>query len=125
MQIKTIVKLIATVAVIIPLIGGVVYFVMNAENIPFESVCEKGHDKYTDLCENVNKKAFSTKNMAAINNTDYGKIIGVAWRTRNGRISSPGQRARYSESNSYYYIINSNSKKDYYFLRIVSEIDAR
>ena len=125
MKIKTIVKLVAAAIVVIPVVGGIIYYSMNAVNIPFETVCVEGNEKYTDLCDNIGKRAHSIKNMIAINDTDYGKIVGVAWRVRDSRISGPGQEARYSASNSYYYIISSDNRKDYYFLRIVSEIEAK
>lgn len=123
MNIKTIIKIVVSLVIVIPAVGGIGYYAINAENIPFESVCEKGHKKYTNLCENVGKRAKSIKNMTAINNADYGKIVGVAWRQRGSIISSSGQDQRYSASNSYYYII-SGDKRGYYFLRIVSEIAA-
>jgi len=124
MKVKTIVTIVVSVAIVVPVIWVLTNYAMNAENIPFETVCEKGHDKYTDYCDNVGKRARSIKRMLVLNDTDYGKIIGVAWRQRGSTISSPGQDKRYSESNSYYYIISSD-KKGYYFLRIVSEIDPK
>lgn len=115
-------KLVLALLIIIPLIGVVVYYTANSKNIPFESVCDEGHDKYTPLCENVGKRANTKKSMLALNDTDFGEIVGVSWRIRGGTISSPGQELRYSNSNSYYYIIGSD-KEDYYFLRITTEID--
>lgn len=125
MKLKFIAKIAAAVIIIVPAIGYMTYYTMNAENIPFETVCVDGNSKFNeDLCANVGKRAHSIKNMLGINDTDYGKIVGVAWRQRGSIISSQGQEMRYSASNSYYYII-SGDKKGYYFLRIVSETEAR
>lgn len=123
MQVKTIVKITIGLIVVSGLMAGVGYFVMNSESIPFESVCEPNNEKYTDLCDNVGKSARTKKSLKLLNDTNYGKIVGVAWRQRGGKISAPGQRVRTSESNSYYYII-AGEKKGFYFLRIVSETDA-
>lgn len=124
MKIKTIIKIVTSLIIVIPAAMGIGYYATNSENIPFETVCVAGHKKYTSLCDNIGKRAKSIKNMTAINNTDYGKIFGVAWRQRGSKISSPGQDQRYSASNSYYYIISAD-KKGYYFLRIASEIEAQ
>lgn len=124
MQVKTIVKIVIGIIVIIPIIGITVYFVMNAESIPFETVCSAQHEKYTDLCENVGKRAHTKKSLQLLNDKDYGKIVGVAWRQRGNKISAPGQEVRVSESNAYYYII-AGDKKGYYFLRLVTETDAK
>jgi hypothetical protein len=123
-RIKTIFKIVLSVIIVVAALGTFAYYAMNAENIPFETVCEKGHPRYNDLCGNVGKRARTIKNMAAIRDVDYGEIIGVAWRQRGSIISSPGQVIRFSESNSYYYIVRSD-QKGYYFLRLTSEVDAR
>jgi hypothetical protein len=124
MKLKTIVKIIVSMAIVIPAIGAMTYYAMNSETVPFESVCDPDNNRYTNLCDNVSKRARSTRNMTGINNTDYGTIIGVAWRQRGSIISSPGQELRYSSSNSYYYII-SGDKKGYFFLLIASEVAAK
>lgn len=119
-----VIKIIAAITIVVPIIYGVVYYSLNSENVPFESVCEKGHDKYTDLCGNVGKFAHTKKNLRIVNDANFGKIIGVSWRVRGGIISSPGQDLRYSNSNSYYYIIKADDK-EYYFLRLTSETEAK
>jgi hypothetical protein len=121
MKIKTILKIVATAVVVVPLIGVAAYYAMNSENIPFESICDPGNDKYTPLCKNIGKRAHTKRSLQGFQNTDFGEIIGVAWRARGSKISAPGQDIRTSESNSYYYIIRGD-KKGFYFLRIVSEI---
>lgn len=115
-------KIVIAALIVIPLVGGMGYYVMNSKPLPFESVCKKGHDQYTDLCDNVGKRAWSLPNMISINDKDYGPILGVAWRKKGSIISSRGRDRRYSERNAYYYIIGSD-KSDYTYLRLASEIE--
>jgi len=115
----------------IPLIGGVIggliYYTMNQENLEFNSVCDNTtDDQYTDLCNNVGKHAFGIKQLYNVNkDTDYGPILGVAWRRQGSIISSYGQERRYSEGNSYYYIIGSDTNKNYQYLRLTTETEAK
>ena len=122
-QIKIFFKVLAALGILSAATYASIYYI-GVKDIPFESVCTQGHEKYTNLCQNIGKRAYATKRMSALNNRDYGKIVGVSWRERGGRISPPGQEIRHSDSNSYYYIISSGSD-GYYFLRITSEIDPR
>lgn len=54
-----------------------------------------------------------------------GPIVGVAWKMRGGLISRPGKTVRLSQKDAYYYIIGPGGVANYYFLRLVDEIDAR
>lgn len=118
------IKIIIAIIVIVPLAGGVVYYAMNKKTMDFESVCDPQNKKYTKRCENIGKRAYSIQTVAKINEKDFGPIIGVAWRRKGSIISSRGMERRYSEKNSYYYIIGSD-KNNYQFLRMVDETDAR
>jgi hypothetical protein len=126
---KMLIKILKTtlaIVVMISLLGGIGYFVMHATTMDFESVCDKTNNKYTDLCDNVGKRAISQYSIINITDKDYGKIIGVAWRTKGSVISSPNQKKkRISEKNAYYYIIGSDKKGEPQFLRAVSETDTR
>ena len=87
-------KIIIGTIVLVSLLGGAGYFVMNAENIPFESVCNDiNNEKYSKkLCKDIGKRARTTKNLRVLNDKDFGKIIGVAWRERGDKISAPRQK---------------------------------
>jgi hypothetical protein len=114
------------VFVFLPLAGVVIYYIMNADTLDFESVCEKGNSRYTSLCENVGKHAVSQLSIINLNDKDYGVIVGVSWRKKGNTISSSNQKTkRVSEKNAYYYIIEPNKDKKAQFLRAVSETDAR
>jgi hypothetical protein len=120
------VKKIISLLILLPLLAGIGYFVMTAQTMDFESVCDKENKKYTDLCDNIGKRAVSQQSVININDKDYGKILGVAWRTKGSTISSAGQKnKRYSEKNAYYYIIGSDKKGEPQFLRAVGETDTR
>lgn len=116
-------KKIIIAAVALPIAGVVIYFSLNVKTMTFESVCnDKTNDKYDEtLCSNVGKRAHNLYSMDALNDKDYGPIIGVAWRKKGSIISSPGRAKRYSENNSYYYIIGSDTS-NYQFLRTIDEI---
>ena len=117
--------LIATILLIL-VAGGAGYFVLTADIMQFESVCQKGHKRYTKLCEDVGRYAWSKKSVLQINENNYGKIIGVAWRTKDSIISSRNQKSkRKSEGNSYYYIVGDEKDFDSQSLMLASEIDPR
>lgn len=119
------IRIILIILIAIPAIGGLAYFVMTHKTIPFESVCSQNHKKYNKrLCSQVGKRAHSKQTVSALNNKDYGPIIGLAWRSKGSVISSPGQEKRRSEKNAYYYIVGSDNS-DYVFLRRVDMTDAR
>ena len=121
------VKKIIIALVILPVIGVIGYYAANVERMDFESICKKGHKRYTKLCKNVGKNAYSKQSLVNINNINYGIILGVAWRKKGSIISSSFQKKkRRSESNSYYYIIApKNEKNEGQFLRLASEVDPR
>jgi hypothetical protein len=120
------IKKIVAAVVLLTLLGTIGYFVINATTMDFESVCNKTNKKYTDLCENVGKRAVSQQSIINVNDKDYGEIVGVAWRKKGSVISSPNQKQkRVSEKNAYYYIIASQKKGDSQILRAVSETDTR
>ena len=118
-------KIIITLAIIGPAGYYLYMYISNRDTLDFETVCEKGHKKYTKLCRNVGKDAWSKPSVANLNEKNFGKILGVAWRRKNSIISAKGQRSRRSESNSYYYIIGTLGKDGAQFLRVESEIDPR
>lgn len=118
-------KWILGIIILIPIIGVTAYYAMNVQTMEFETICKKDNPRYTDLCENVGKRAFSKKSLSALNNEDYGQIIGVAWRKKDSIISSTREkRKRRAESNSYYYILKSD-EGNIQFLRLVDETDAK
>ena len=120
-------RTILSIFILVPLISGVVYYFMEIYKppLPFESVCMKGNKRYTTLCRNVGKRAYGLSNMAAINNgKDFGPILGVSWRSKGSIISTKGQEARYSEKNTYYYIIGSDTS-DYVYLRAVDKVQPK
>jgi hypothetical protein len=122
------IKKIIAIMFIIPLIGAIGYFLMNARTMDFESICDdKTNKKYNEnLCANVGKRAVSQQSVINVNDKDYGVIIGVAWRTKGSIINSSNQKQkRVSEKNAYYYIISSGDKGEGQFLRAVSETDTR
>ncbi len=115
--------LIAVVVLIAVAVGG--YFVVTNKTIAFKSVCDAANPKFNgEYCAHVGKRAYTLKNMSAVNEKDFGKIIGVAWRSKGSTVSAPGQQKRTSPRNSYYYIIQQDGG-DYVFLRLVSETDPR
>lgn len=117
-------KIIVLLVILTPAIVGAIYWIMNSQPLPYISVCKKGNSRYTHLCNNIGKRAYNTYGLGRINQKDYGPILGVAWRKKGSIISPPGHQKRYSERNSYYYIIGSDNS-DYSFLRLVNEIDPR
>ena len=122
---KTILKILAAVIIVVPaIIWATMSDSSSSKNSPFESVCNNDHDKYTPLCKNIGKRAHIIQNMLAVNDTDFGEIVGIAWRVRGSSISAPGQKVRYSAGNFYYYIIRVD-EKGYFFLRLVREVDPR
>lgn len=120
------IKAIIAAIVIIPLLGVLGYFMLNMDQQTFQSVCQKDNKRYTDLCTNVGKFAYSKQSVININEKNYGKILGVAWRKKGSIISSPNQTAkRYSENNAYYYIVGDSKNAASQFLRAVNETDPR
>lgn len=115
-------KLLIALFILIPAVCGIGYYFMfmYVPPLPFESVCDKGNAKYTPLCNNVGMRAHSVANLAGINDTDFGPILGIAWRSKGSTISSRGQERRVSEKNAYYYIVGSDTS-DYVFLRQVDQ----
>ena len=100
-------------------VAGIGYYMMNREVLKFESVCVPNNSKFNEeLCSHVGKRAYSLSRMSSLNERDFGKIVGVAWRTKGTQISASGQKKRVSPKNGYYYIIQQN-KSDYSFLRFV------
>lgn len=119
-------KMFIAAITLISLAVGAGYFVLTADQMQFESVCKKGHKRYTKFCTNVGKYAWTKKSVLQINENNYGKIIGVAWRKKDSIISSKKQKTkRKSEGNSYYYIVGDKKDADSQFLMLTSEIDPR
>lgn len=120
------IKKIVMALIFIPIVGGLIYFASNMERLEFESVCERNHSRYTKHCEDVGKNAYSQKSVVTLNEKNYGKILGVAWRKKDSVISPRNQKKkRRSEKNAYYYIIGDPKIPSSQFLRAVSETDAR
>jgi len=114
------------ILLVVGLAGGAAYVFLNADQMQFESVCNKKHKRFTKLCNNIGKYAWTQQSVLQINELNYGKILGVAWRKKGSIISSSKQKnKRRSESNSYYYIVGDNKNADSQFLRIVSQVDPR
>lgn len=106
-------------------LGGVGFYIATHKTIAFESVCDSTNTKYhEEYCKNVGKSAYTLASMASINEKNFGKIIGVAWRSKGSTVSAPGQQKRTSTRNAYYYIVQQEGG-DYAFLRLVSETEAR
>ena len=119
------IKKILLALILIPAIGGIGYYIATVEYLDFESVCGRDHKRYTKLCKNVEKRAYSKKSVINITSKDYGLILGVAWRKKGSIISSKIQKKkRYSEGNAYYYILGSDKKGANQFLRLATETDA-
>ena len=119
-------KIFLAVLIVGGLLGGGVYIVGTADQMQFESVCQKGNKRYTKLCVNVGKYAWTQKSVLNINEKNYGKIIGVAWRKKDSIISSRNQtKKRRSEKNAYYYIIGDSKKSGSQFLMMAEQIDPR
>lgn len=106
-------------------VAGVGYYMMNREVLKFETVCVANNTKFNEeLCGHVGKRAYSLSRMSSLNDRDFGKIVGVAWRTKGTQISAAGQKKRVSPKNGYYYIIQQDGS-DYSFLRLVEETEPR
>lgn len=124
-------KILISGIVVLGIAGGMGYFVMKADVMDFESVCDKRSKRYTKkFCKNVDKQAYSKKSVVNLNEKNYGYIRGVAWRKKGSIISSRNQKTkRYSEGNAFYYIVGpkkgTSSKRNQQFLRLTSETDAR
>jgi broad specificity polyphosphatase/5'/3'-nucleotidase SurE len=120
------VKIFIAMIMLISVVAGAAYFVLNSDQMQFESVCKKGNKRNTKLCNDVGKNAWTKKSVLQINENNYGKIIGVAWRKKDSIISSRNQKTkRKSEGNSYYYIVGDKKDADSQFLMLTSEIDPR
>ncbi len=112
---------------LLSIVAGAAYYAlfMYLPPLPYESVCERGHKKYTNLCDNVGRRAYGVSTLSGVNDdVDYGPIYGVAWRAIGSTISVRGQERRYSEKNAYYYIIGSDNS-DYVYLRIADQTVAK
>ena len=111
---------------LIPAVGGIYYYSSTIDQYQFESICGRDHDRYTRLCDNVGKFAHSKASLANLNDKNYGKIIGVAWRKKGSIISSRRQtKKRRSEKNAYYYIIGNPKDASSQFLRAATETDPK
>ena len=120
------VKIFIAVLIIGGLLGGGFYMLGNADQMQFKSVCDKGHKRYTKLCKNVGKYAWTQQSVLNINEKNYGKIIGVAWRKKDSVISSRNQKEkRRSEKNAYYYIVGNIKDSQSQFLMMAEQIDPR
>jgi len=120
-------KIIISLVVLGGVIGGIGYLAINMDQKAFESVCDKNNKRYTETyCQFVGYDAWSKQSVLNLNDTNYGQILGVAWRRKGSIISSRNQsQKRYSEGNSYYYIIGNPKDASSQFLRIVTETDPR
>ncbi|PIR37502.1 MAG: hypothetical protein COV35_10465 [Alphaproteobacteria bacterium CG11_big_fil_rev_8_21_14_0_20_39_49] len=120
-------KIFLAVIFTVGLLGGGAYVVSNADQMQFESVCKKDNKRYTSkYCSNVGKYAWTQQSVLNINEKNYGKIIGVAWRKKDSVISSRNQKEkRRSEKNAYYYIVGYNKDAGSQFLMLAEQIDAR
>ena len=119
-------KIFLAVVTVVGLLGGGAYIVSTADQMQFESVCQKGHKKYTKRCLNVGKYAWTQQSVLNINEKNYGKIIGVAWRKKDSIISSRNQsKKRRSEKNAYYYIIGDIKDSKTQFLMMADQIEPR
>ncbi len=126
-MIKKIIQAVAALCVF-AVFGFVAYYTLNSVKYDFETICDdKGGKKYTEeLCNNIGKHAWSKKSVVALNEKDYGVIIGVSWREQGSLISPRSQKERRSaENDAYYYIVASDSKGSGQFLRLASETDPR
>jgi hypothetical protein len=120
------VKILVSVIIVVAASYGGWYMFEHADQLQFKSVCEDRHKRYTKLCNNVGKYAWTQESVLKINEKNYGKIIGVAWRKKGGVISSRSQKnKRRSESNSYYYIVGNPKDINTQFLMLASQIDPR
>lgn len=118
------IKWILGIAVAILVISGVIYFVNNSKNLKFESVCLKNNQYYNEVhCSNVGKRAYSLPSVAALNQKDYGPIVGVSWRKVGSLISAPGRKQRRSKQNAYYYIIGHDKNPAYQLLMLTSQVE--
>jgi hypothetical protein len=108
------------VLLVIVAAGG--YYLFTKQNLPFLNICDDVHaERYNaTLCSHIGMRAYTLESMAELNEKDFGPILGVSWRRKGSNVSSPGRSSRYSENNSYYYIVGSD-RSDYVFLRAVSQ----
>jgi len=108
-----------TMVTITALAAGYTFF-QNQQQSIFNSVCKKNHEKYTKLCLNINKQAYT--------NTERKRLIGgiknITWQETGSTISRPNHEIRTSLKSEYYYIIGS-SKSNYLFLAPTSAITAQ
>lgn len=120
------IKKIIILILLAPAVVGIAYYTLTADRLQFESICDRNHDRYTKLCKNVGKNAHSKASVVNLNDKNYGKIIGVAWRRKGSIISSKRQKKkRRSEKNAYYYIIGDIKDRNSQFLRAATETDPR
>lgn len=98
-------KWILSIIFIVVLGAGFYYIYDSQSGIPNETICTMGNPLYTDYCDDIGKTAYRETVTGVIN---YGKITGVAWRTRGSQIQTLGSNKRVSDRDEYYYIITKD-----------------
>jgi hypothetical protein len=105
------------------IIYGTIHYVNQTETLNFETIClEDNKYFHEELCSHVGKRAYSIPSVAALNQKDFGPIIGVTWRKVGNLISGSGMKSRRSKQNTYYYIIGHDKNTNYQRLMLVNEV---